>query len=74
LEFPDAYNFAAIGSTMGHEITHGFDTTGRRIYLDGLGMNEPGWWTQKSLEKFNGRKECLKAQYENYEVSKKVFF
>jgi predicted metalloendopeptidase len=68
LDLPGAYNFAAIGSTMGHEITRGFATTGRRIYLDGISMKDPGWWTQKSLKEFHGKKECLKGQYEKYEV------
>jgi predicted metalloendopeptidase len=31
--YPKAYNFAHVGSVMGHELGHGFDNSGVSIYL-----------------------------------------
>ncbi len=43
---------ASIGATIGHEITHGFDTGGAQY--DGLG-NEANWWTEEDAEQFKER-------------------
>ena len=37
-----AVNYGAIGSVMGHELTHGFDDEGRQFDADG---NLRDWWT-----------------------------
>ena len=43
---------ASIGATIGHEITHGFDTGGAKY--NGVG-NEEDWWTEEDAERFAER-------------------
>jgi len=45
-----------MGSTIGHELTHGFDDEGRQFDKDGNLLN---WWTKSDEEKFNDRAECM---------------
>ena len=46
----DAANYGDMGSTIGHELTHGFDDEGRQYDKDG---NLKEWWTKDDEEKFN---------------------
>lgn len=46
-------NFGAIGSTLGHEITHGFDDEGSKY--DGQGKLR-NWWHTETRKHFNMRK------------------
>lgn len=48
---------------IGHEITHGFDDSGRQYDKDG---NRIPWWTNATIENFNKRKTCIVDQYSNY--------
>ena len=50
---------------IGHEITHGFDDTGRQFDKDG---NRIPWWTDPTISKFNDRKQCIIEQYSNFTV------
>ncbi|CAF2905794.1 unnamed protein product [Rotaria sp. Silwood2] len=51
---------------MGHEITHGFDTTGRQYDQNG---NIFPWWTNETINAYNKQTECFIQQYNNYTVS-----
>jgi putative endopeptidase len=55
-----AVNYGAIGSVMGHELTHGFDDQGRQF--DGQG-NLRNWWTAEDAKEFEKRAECLIKEY-----------
>jgi putative endopeptidase len=55
-----AANYGAIGSVMGHEITHGFDDQGRKY--DGSG-NLRDWWTGADAAAFDERAACLVNEY-----------
>ena len=57
-----AVNYGAIGSGIGHEITHGFDDQGRKG--DGKGMLRD-WWTADDAAKFETQAAKLAAQYES---------
>lgn len=59
----NAVNYGAIGSVIGHEMTHGFDDQGRHYDKDG-NLNE--WWTEKDAEEFNKRVQLLVEQYDNF--------
>ncbi|HMX38625.1 MAG TPA: M13 family metallopeptidase, partial [Ferruginibacter sp.] len=64
-ELDDAlvYGYAA-ASTIGHEITHGFDDEGRQYDAKG---NLSGWWSKKDEEEFNKRAEVMVKQFNEYE-------
>jgi hypothetical protein len=57
----DAANYGDMGSTIGHELTHGFDDEGRQFDKDG---NLKDWWTKEDEEKFNDRADCMVKQYD----------
>lgn len=64
-EGDDAINYGAIGGVIGHEITHGFDNTGRKF--DGKG-NQVDWWTAEDAKKFDERASCIIEQFDGYFV------
>lgn len=59
----DAVNFGAIGMVIGHELTHGFDDSGRRFDPQG---NVRDWWTADDGKRFEERAACIADQYSNY--------
>jgi predicted metalloendopeptidase len=59
----DAINYGAIGSVIGHEISHGFDDQGRKSDGDG---NLRDWWTAEDARRFEERAARLGAQFESY--------
>jgi len=61
----DAANFGDMGSTIGHELTHGFDDEGRQFDKNG---NLKNWWTKDDEKKFGDRAECMVKQYDAIEV------
>jgi endothelin-converting enzyme/putative endopeptidase len=60
----DAMNYGALGSTIGHEISHAFDDKGRTIDEKGELRD---WWTEEDAEKFKARAGLLVEQYNQYE-------
>ena len=60
----DAANYGAIGSIIGHEISHGFDDEGSQY--DGAG-NLRDWWLPADRERFKARTRRLVAQYNGFE-------
>jgi putative endopeptidase len=59
-----AYGYAA-ASTIGHEITHGFDDEGRQYDMHG---NLKTWWTPQDSIKFSQRAQMLVDQFNSYVV------
>jgi len=60
----DAVNYGAIGTVIGHEMTHGFDDQGRQYDAHG---NLHDWWTADDLKSFSQRAQGMIAQYSAYE-------
>jgi len=60
----EAVNYGAIGSVIGHEISHGFDDQGSQFDGDG---NLRDWWTAEDHARFKARTAALVAQYSAYE-------
>jgi putative endopeptidase len=61
----DASNYGAIGSVIGHEMTHGFDDRGRKFDASG---NLKDWWTPEDEKNFNERAACIEKQFDGYVV------
>jgi putative endopeptidase len=59
----DAVNFGAIGAVIGHELTHGFDDSGRKFAANG---NLQDWWTPEDGKEFESRVSCIADQYSGY--------
>jgi putative endopeptidase len=66
----DALNYGAMGSVIGHEMTHGFDDEGRQFDSTG---NLANWWSEADLKAFNERAECIVKQFNGFEVEKGLF-
>ena len=54
-------------STIGHEITHGFDDEGRQFDEKG---NLVSWWTKTDEESFNKRADVMIKQFDSFEPVK----
>lgn len=65
LEADDAFNYGAIGSIIGHEMTHGFDDEGRQFDLKG---NLRNWWTARDAGRFNRRARRLVEYFDSIEA------
>jgi predicted metalloendopeptidase len=72
LQFPmfdirqdDAFNYGAIGSVIGHEMSHGFDDSGSQFNAQGNLVN---WWTPEDKKKFDAKAECIVRQFDSYYI------
>ncbi|XP_025262790.1 endothelin-converting enzyme homolog isoform X2 [Camponotus floridanus] len=69
LQFPfyelglQTLNYGAIGSVLGHELTHGFDNSGRYYDSDG---NLREWWTNETISEYTKRTQCFIDHYNTY--------
>lgn len=61
----DALNYGAIGVVIGHEMTHGFDDSGRQFDKDG---NLAEWWQPEDAERFKSLADQLVAQFDAIEI------
>jgi predicted metalloendopeptidase len=59
----DAVNFGGAGAVIGHELSHGFDDSGRRFDAKG---NLTDWWTPPDDAAFRERVSCVASQYGGY--------
>ena len=60
-----AFNYGAIGSVIGHEISHSFDNNGALFDSTGALRN---WWTPADFKRFQQAGDALAAQYDTYEA------
>jgi putative endopeptidase len=66
----DAINYGAIGTVIGHELTHGFDDSGSLYDATG---NLKMWWTPDDRKSFEEKANCVVGQFDGYEVEKGLF-
>jgi putative endopeptidase len=59
----DAVNFGGIGAVIGHEMTHGFDDSGRQFDPQG---NLRDWWTPADAAAFQQRAACFVSEYAQF--------
>jgi putative endopeptidase len=62
----DAPNYGNTGATIGHELTHGFDDSGRQFDANG---NLRDWWTKEDAMEFVERASCVSDQYSQYTIA-----
>ena len=62
----DAFNYGAIGSIIGHEMTHGFDDSGR--HFDERG-NMREWWNDKDAQRFTEHANVMVKFFDNIIVA-----
>ncbi len=60
---PLSMDFGAIGSVIGHEVSHSFDDQGALFDAEGRLRN---WWTKADFEHFEAAAGRLVAQYDAY--------
>ncbi len=56
LTLDDAVNYGSTGAVIGHEMTHGFDSEGRKFNASG---NLEDWWTEADAKEFTRRAAIL---------------
>jgi predicted metalloendopeptidase len=59
----DAVNYGGIGVVIGHEMTHGFDDSGRQYDANG---NLTDWWTPECATRFKERAGKIVQQFSDY--------
>lgn len=64
-DIDDAVNFGAMGSVIGHELTHGFDDEGSKFDERG---NYKNWWTKEDRARFDAETKKLVRQFNQYKV------
>ena len=62
----DAVNLGAIGSVIGHELTHGFDDQGAKF--DAVG-NLRDWWAPSDFVEFRKRTSCFVEEYGKFMIT-----
>ncbi|XP_044014085.1 neprilysin-2-like [Aphidius gifuensis] len=66
IEQPNYMNYGALGTTIGHEMTHGLDIKG--INYDANGRWNDSQWTSFSKNNFHNKSKCIIEQYNNFTV------
>jgi len=61
----EALNYGITGSTIGHELSHNYDNTGR-LYNE-LG-NVAHWWSDKSYQEYTKRAGCFVDHYNGIRI------
>ncbi|MCR4918095.1 MAG: M13 family metallopeptidase [Alphaproteobacteria bacterium] len=69
MEADDAFNYGAIGCTIGHEMTHGFDDEGRNFDKDG---NMRDWWTPNDAKGFTARANVMRDFFNGIKITDEV--
>ncbi|MBR1846724.1 MAG: Ig-like domain-containing protein [Bacilli bacterium] len=59
----EAFLYGQYGSTIGHEISHGFDDNGAQYDQDGFKTN---WWNADDKNKFDQKVRNLQGMYTNF--------
>jgi putative endopeptidase len=61
----DAVNYGALGAVIGHEMSHGFDDSGRQFDAQG---NLRDWWTPEDAAKYKVAAQRVVDQFNAYTV------
>lgn len=66
----DAFNYGAIGAIIGHEMTHGFDDSGRHFDKDG---NMRDWWTTDDAAGFDKRADVMRKFFDKIKITDQIY-
>jgi len=69
---PRSVSYGAIGHVLGHELTHGFDTLGRRFNKFGELIQKRTKWSEPSIKAFERRAKCLVKQFSKFKIGNKL--
>lgn len=58
-------NYGAIGTILGHELTHGFDHSNRHFDQN---RHMVQWWNNQSIAEYENRTKCFIEQYNSFEL------
>jgi putative endopeptidase len=64
----DALNYGAIGTVIGHEMTHSYDDKGSQFDHEGQLNN---WWSKEDKEKFMEKADYYVKEYGSYSINGK---
>lgn len=64
----DAFNYGAIGTVIGHEMTHSYDDMGSKFDYKG---NLNNWWTKDDLQKFTEKAQYYIDQFSSFKSNGK---
>jgi len=62
-DLPGYAAYGGYGSTIGHELFHGFDTNGRLVDESHAFTS---WWSEGTVAEYSRRAECFVKQYDGY--------
>ncbi|RGP71355.1 endothelin-converting enzyme 1 [Fusarium longipes] len=65
-DYPAYVIYGGMGSIVGHEVTHGFDSSGHKFDKTG---NYSSWFDEKSTKGFEDASKCFIKQYSNFNVT-----
>ena len=69
MDADDAFNYGAIGAIIGHEMTHGFDDSGRHFDRDG---NMRDWWTAGDATEFEKRARVMREFFNKIQITPEI--
>ena len=64
----DAFNYGAIGTIIGHEMTHSYDDMGRKFDHKG---NLNNWWTEEDQKKFTEKAQYFIDEFSSFKSNGK---
>lgn len=70
VSYDDPANYGGVGGTIGHEMSHGFDDSGRQFDAQG---NLRDWWTAEDAARYRERASIVERQYSAYEAADSLF-
>ncbi len=62
----NSLNYGSIGTVIGHEFSHAFDSTGRKYDKYG-NLNQ--WWNNKTVDAYQRAANCMINQYSQFKVN-----
>jgi putative endopeptidase len=65
-DYSDEKNYGGIGSVIGHELTHAFDTNGSKFDENG---EYKDWWNDDDKQKFELKSKLIQKIYSSYSIS-----